>query len=144
MGPGAVKVDFFEPPSPGDSEHHLLTTGPLQAGLSCKGTAGGSGAIAFTLFVSIPGPTTTLSGFTVGGNTEYATISGSVTDTPAETTVAEKTTYGAAVILVLTGADGIPEWLSLSYGANTEAEESSTESLTTRAPRGCWMVAEAI
>jgi hypothetical protein len=143
MGPGATKVNFFEAPSVGDGEHHLLTTGPFQIGMSCRGAGSGEGAIELTLYITIPGPT--LTGSTLSDEEpSYESITGSVTDLPEERKVAEKSSYGFSSTSILAGADNVPHWLMLGYGAETGEPSTGTEGLVADHPRGCWLLAEEI
>jgi type IV secretory pathway TrbL component len=144
MGPGATKVNFFEAPSVGDGEHHLVTVGPLQLGIACQGQAAGTGAVKFILFLTIPGPFTTLSSVPTSGEPIYETITGGITDAPQETTVeVGKTKTGAAGTLIVAGPDGVPYWLTIDYGANSEAT-SSAGPPASATPRGCWLLAEEV
>ncbi len=140
MGPGATKVSFLEAPSVGDSEHQVLTTGPLQLGISCQGSPSGTGEIKLILFLIFPGPMTTLS----EEGTEYETITGKVT-LPTEFPVAAEKGTGFSGGLVATDADGTPFWLTVEYGAETVKEEKEVEpGLSVSKPRGCWLLAEEI
>jgi hypothetical protein len=145
MGPGATKVNFFEAPSPGDGEHHLITAGPVQIGIDCQGGSSGTGEIKLTTFVTIPGPLTTLSSMPVSpSEPEYETITGSITDIPGETKVLAGEKKGFTGVLIVAGADGVPYWLTINYGANTEAASSPGPPISTSSPRGCWFLAEEV
>ncbi|HWX88009.1 MAG TPA: hypothetical protein VNX67_07535 [Solirubrobacteraceae bacterium] len=128
----------------GDAEHHVLTTGPLQLGMSCQGESTGTGEIKGFLFLTIPGPMTTLSSMPFSGEPTYGTITGSVTDMPQEVKAEENKKTGFSGILIVAGPDGVPHWLSISYGVNTKAETSSSGGITSTTPRGCWLLAEEI
>jgi hypothetical protein len=141
MGPGATKINFFEAPSPADGQHPALDTGPLHIGVSCQGSKEGNSEIKLILYLSLPGPMTTLS--TVG-STSYATVTGTFTPPPTEQVVAAKESYGSGSNLIVAGSDGVPYWLSLSYGASTEAKSESSGGVTVAAPRGCWLLAEEV
>jgi hypothetical protein len=144
MGPGATKVNFFEAPSAGDGEHRLITAGPVQIGIDCQGASSGTGEIKLTTFVTIPGPLTTLSSMpTPPGEPEYETITGSLTDAPGETKVAAGEKKGFTGVLIVAGPDGVPYWLTINYGANTEAKSSAGPPTVTN-PRGCWFLAEEV
>jgi hypothetical protein len=142
MGPGATKVNFFEAPSPADGVHHALAVGPLQIGISCKGKSLGTEEIQLGTFISIPGPQTLLSELRT--SPQYVTITGSVTDLGGETKVLTGESVGYFGTFIVAGADGVPYWLTFAYGANTEAESSTSEGLTVVHPRGCWFLAEEV
>jgi hypothetical protein len=145
MGPGATKVNFFEAPSIGDAAHHVLAVGPLQIGIACQGEPTGTGEIKLFTFITIPGPTTLLSSIpTPPSEPEYTLITGSVTDLPGESVVAAGKKMGFYGGFVVAGADGVPYWLTINYGANTEAKSSAGPPVSSSAPRGCWFLAEEV
>ncbi len=145
MGPGATKVNFFEVPSPADGPHQLLTTGPLQLGISCQGESTGNGEIKLIMLTTIPGPLTTLSTIpTGGGKAEAVTVTGSVTNVPTEETVASKEHGGAAIMYFAAGADGVPYLVTLVYGANTEEKSTIVGGMSLKMSRGCWFLAEEV
>jgi hypothetical protein len=149
QGPGATKINFFEAPSLGDGEHHVLATGPLQIGMSCVGESTGEGAVSMKLFLTIPGPLTTLSDMVTSGTPQYETITGSITDgAGGEFKVKgkelEHEVEGATGVLIVAGSDGSPHWLSIDYGVRAVSESNSGGGLTTSAPRGCWFLAEEV
>lgn len=144
MGPGATKINFFEAPSLADGPHLLLTTGPLQIGISCQGEPTGTGEIKLITILSIPGPLTTLSSIPFTGQPEYEMITGSAANISSEQKVLTKEKTGAAGVLVAAGPDGVPYVLSLDYGANTEEHSTSSSGLVEKSPRGCWLIAEEV
>jgi hypothetical protein len=157
MGPGATKINFFEAPSLGDGEHHVLTTGPLQIGMNCVGESTGEGEIVMKLFTTIPGPVTTVSEMVIPAPLAtkvppplYETITGSTTDSPGgvfkvKGKESEHEAEGATGVLIVAGPDGVPYWLSIDYGVNAVAGSSGGGGgPTTSSPRGCWFLAEEV
>lgn len=146
MGPGAIKVNFFEAPSPGDGVHNALNVGPLQIGISCKGTTTGNTEIELGSFITIPGPQTLLSELASEPTKSpgYVNITGSITDSGGESKVAAKEAVTESATFIVAGADGVPHWLWLAYGATTEEKSTTNSGLTEVYQRGCWLLAEEI
>jgi hypothetical protein len=146
MGPGATKVNFFEAPNPGDGVHHVLNVGPLQIGINCKGNPTGNEEIKLGTFITIPGPQTLLSEVPKETlkSSAYISITGSITDTGGESTIASKEATTSSGSFIVAGPDGVPYWLWFSYGAATETESSTSSGITETHQRGCWFLAEEI
>lgn len=140
-GTDVTRVNFFEPPSVGDPEHHALAAGPLQIGISCVAT--GTEELKFTYYLTIPGPTTTLASADQGVET-YGQIFGSVVDLPVPgATLKAKEKADTAGSLLVIGADGVPHVLTLNYGANSTTEVKGGVA-TESEPAGCWLLAVEI
>ncbi len=146
MGPGATKVNFFEAPSPGDGIHSVLSVGPLQFGINCKGSATGTEEIKMGTFLTIPGPQTLLSEVPKESlkSSSYELVTGSISGIGSEQPVAAKEGMTASGAFIVAGANGVPYWLWIAYGADTEEESSSSSGLTVTHPRGCWFLAEEV
>jgi hypothetical protein len=134
MGPGATKVSLFEVPTAADPVHHVLTSGPLQLGISCR-TTSTPGEIAFTLYLTIPGAPSTLA-----GEKTYETVPSPVTEAGSPTLVEPKGTTGTAGLIFAAGPDGVPHLLYLNYGARGEAS-TSVGPPEVVSPRGCFLQA---
>ena len=143
QGPGATKINFFEAPSPTDGVHQLLTTGPLQLGLSCQGEPTGKGEIKLITFLTLPGPLTTLSAVPFTGEPTYETATGSASNVAVERKVPTGSGSSGGIFVVV-GSDGVPYWVSIDYGANTEETTKSSIGVIEKEPRGCWFMAEEI
>ncbi len=145
-GPGATKVNFFEAPSPGDGIHSVLSVGPLQFGINCKGAATGTEEIKMGTFLTIPGPQTLLSEVPKESSksSAYELITGSIAGIGSEQSVAAKEGMTASGSFIVAGANGVPYWLWITYGADTTEESSSTSGLTVTHQRGCWFLAEEV
>jgi hypothetical protein len=145
MGPGATKVNFFEPPSEADGIHHVLNVGPLQFGINCVGKPTGTEEIKLGTFLTIPGPETLL--FIVPTEnlktSSYTQITGSIANAGSPSTVAAKEGLTAFLNVVVAGPNGVPYWLWVYYGAATETV-SNVSTLTTSQQRGCWFMAEEV
>lgn len=135
QGPGAIKNELFLAPLPGDSLHHVNTTGPLQFDLSCQTTAVPN-EISLGVFLSIPSVPTVLSGGETGSSS-YAKVLTPAIDIGSFSKVEPGKSSGAAGFFFVTGPSGIPELLYINYGANTEATSSAGPPVT-ETPRGCW------
>jgi hypothetical protein len=146
MGPGATKVNFFEAPSPGDGIHSVLSVGPLQFGINCKGAATGTEEIKMGTFLTIPGPQTLLSEVPKESSksSAYELITGSIAGIGSEQPVPAKEGMTASGSFIVAGANGVPYWLWITYGADTTEESSSSSGLTVTHPRGCWFLAEEV
>ncbi len=145
-GPGATKVNFFEVPSPGDGIHSVLSVGPLQFGINCKGAATGTEEIKMGTFLTIPGPQTLLSEVPKESSksSAYELITGSIAGIGSEQPVPAKEGMTASGSFIVAGANGVPYWLWITYGADTTEESSSSSGLTVTHPRGCWFLAEEV
>lgn len=148
MGPGATKVNFFEPPSPGDGLHSVLSVGPLQFSVNCKAATTGTEEIKMGTFLTIPGPQTLLTEVPAATVekpiSEYDSITGSIADIGSETTVKGNEGMTASGNFIVAGANGVPYWLWIAYGANNEEKSEVESSLLVTRPRGCWFLAEEI
>jgi hypothetical protein len=146
MGPGATKVNFFEAPSPGDGIHSVLSVGPLQFGVNCKGSATGTEEIKMGTFLTIPGPQTLLSEVPKESSksSAYELVTGSIAGIGSEAPVPAKEGMTATGSFIVAGANGVPYWLWITYGADTTEESSSSSGLTVTHPRGCWFLAEEV
>ncbi len=146
-GPGATKVNFFEAPSPGDGIHSVLNVGPLQFGINCKGAATGAEEIKMGTFLTIPGPQTLLSEIPSGGSSTssaYELITGSISGIGGETPIKAKEGMTSSGTFIVAGANGVPYWLWVAYGAETEEKSEAESGLVVTNQRGCWFLAEEI
>ncbi len=147
-GPGATKVNFFEAPSPGDGIHSVLGVGPLQFGVNCKAAATGTEEIKMGTFLTIPGPQTLLTEVPAATVekpiSEYDSITGSITDIGSETTIKGNEGMTASGNFIVAGANGVPYWLWIAYGANNEEKSEAASGLVVTRPRGCWFLAEEV
>ncbi|HEY3970287.1 MAG TPA: hypothetical protein VGL79_02705 [Solirubrobacteraceae bacterium] len=140
-------MNFFEAPSPGDGIHSVLSVGPLQFGINCKGAATGTEEIKMGTFLTIPGPQTLLSEVpkeSPSKSSAYDLITGSIAGIGSEQPVLAKEGMTATGSFIVAGANGVPYWLWITYGADTTEESSSTSGLTVTHPRGCWFLAEEV
>jgi hypothetical protein len=136
MGPGATKVALFEVPVAGDPIHHVLTSGPLQFGLSCR-TDSTPGDVVVTAYLTIPAAPTVLSAGTTGGSL-YEVIPSPATDAGTPQTDKLKESSGTSGNVIAIGPDGVPYLVFVSFGANTEASSLPGPPEVVN-PRGCWM-----
>jgi hypothetical protein len=146
-GPGATKVNFFEAPSPGDGIHSVLNVGPLQFGINCKGATTGTEEIKMGTFLTIPGPQTLLSTIPSEGSSKssaYDLITGSIAGIGSESPVAAKEGTTTSGTFIVAGANGVPYWLWVAYGAETEEKSEAESGLVVTSQRGCWFLAEEI
>jgi hypothetical protein len=114
----------------------VLTSGPLQLGISCQ-TTSTPGQIALTVYLTTPAAPTTLSAGGMGTST-YETIPSTLTDYAQTTPVEPKKSFGTSGFILAIGPDGVPYLLYVNYGANTEASTTLGPPELVM-PRGCWM-----
>jgi hypothetical protein len=138
-GPGVTRFSFSEAPSAADPEHHVLTTGPLQLGISCRVPAAGKAELR--LYVTVPEAPTTASEVYESVAT-HVIITSPAHDVPtAQLTVEESglepsSSFGGFAFVTPPG--GLPELLEFEYGVNAKAE-SESEPVAHTSPVGCFL-----
>src|SRR6202035_183272 len=123
MGPGATKFYYDSAPIPGDTEHPVLTVGPLQLGVSCK-PGEKPGDVNFTYYITIPAAPlkdiSTSFGET-GTSVSTITINETASHVPIPTNVpAAGPALTSSGELMLQGPSGGPAYLAITYGAETK------------------------
>jgi hypothetical protein len=123
MGPGATKFFYDAQPAAVDSEHPVLTVGPLQLAASCE-VGAAPGDIKFTYFITIPvGPLEDIStAFGEKGTTVQTIIVPAATNAPISQNVPKAgPAYTSSGDLMLQAPGSGPVYLRIAYGADPTA-----------------------
>jgi hypothetical protein len=122
IGPGAAKFFYDSQPIAGDSEHPVLTVGPLQLSASCQ-PGEKPGDVNFTYYITVPaaplkdistsfGPT--------GTSVSTVILNEPASNVPISTNVpAAGPASMSSGELMLEGPTGGPAYLTITYGAET-------------------------
>jgi hypothetical protein len=136
-GPGALKGSLFlEAKEEHDSVHPVLTSGPLQLGLSCDTTPTPNKDFAH-LFRSAPTAGTAVSLFG-----QYTVFSSAFSNNEFESVEANEGNNSEYFVITAQAPGGTLEVINVEYGVQAK-EETVSDPAGTR-PVGCWAEVSAV